>query len=171
MAKWKNALMERFAPYLLVALLALVLLFNSSVVMGTQVALEFPLKNPAEAFETKEDWEILDAYTTDRVSGYILWQDHSQWRLVVTERHFHANRWRVICDTILMEQDFSGEFPVKTGRAIVKLHGYADFEQFYWISNPVYRTLRIPGDFLLWNGGMLILEITALLILRKLKGT
>ena len=171
MTKWKNALLERFAPYLAVALLALVLILNSAVIMGVQVALEFPLKSPAEAYETGENWEVLDAYATDRVSGFILWQNRSQWRLVVTERHFHDNRWRVICDTILMEQDFQTEITNGYGRTMVKLHGYADFEQFIWIPNPVYSTLHVPGDFLLWNGGLLILEIAVFIIIRKLKGT
>lgn len=171
MTSWKNALLDRFAPYLLVALLVLVLIFNSSVIMGIQVALEFPLKNPQESFETGENWEILDLHITDRVSGYILWQNHSQWRLVVTERHFHANRWRVICDTVLMEQDYQTEITNGYGRTMVKLHGYADFEQFNWIRNPVWRVLHIPGDFLLWNGGLLALEIAVLIIIRKLRGT
>ena len=53
---------------------------------------------------------------------------------------------------------------------MVKLHGYAEIEQFIWLSNPVYRTLRIPPDYLLWNAGLLILELTGWLLIRKLRG-
>lgn len=166
----KSKLLEHFAPQLLVLGVVLVLILNCALVMGIQIAVEYPLSNPQEPFTEEGSWEILDLYTTDRTCGYIVWQNHNQWRLVITERHFHAMRWRTVCDTILMEQDFSGEFPIKTGRAIVKLHGYAEIEQFICLSNPVYRVLRIPPDYLLWNAGLLILEITGWLLIRKLRG-
>ncbi len=167
----KSKLLEHFAPQLLVLGVVLVLILNCALVMGIQIAVEYPLSNPQEPFTEEGSWEILDLYTTDRTCGYIVWQNHSQWRLIITERHFHAMRWRTVCDTILMEQDFSGEFPVKTGQAIVKLHGYADFEHFNWIPGPVFRTLHIPADFLTWNAILLVLEIAILAIIRKLRGT
>lgn len=166
----KNKLFEHFAPQLLVLVLVLVLLLNCALVTGIQIALEYPLSNPKEPFEEEGNWEILDLHTTDRACCYIVRQNHSQWRLVITERHFHAMRWRTIRDIILTEQHFSGEFPVKTGRVIVKLHGYAEIEQFNWLNNPVYRALRVPPDYLLWNAGLLILEITGWLLIRKLRG-
>lgn len=165
----KSKLFEHFAPQLLILVIVLVLVLNGALVMGIQIAVEYPLTTPQGPFTAEGDWEILDLYVTDRVSGYIVWQNHSQWRLVITERHFHANRWRVICDNILMEQDFSGEFPIKTGRAIAKLHGYAEFDQFYWVSSPVFRALRVPADFLLWNLVLLFLEAAACLLLWKLR--
>lgn len=106
MRTWKNKLLEHFAPHLLILLVILALTLNCALVMGVQIALDFPLQTPQEPFVAESDWELLDVHSTGRVNGYILWQNHKQWRLVITERHFHANRWRTVCDTILMEQDF-----------------------------------------------------------------
>ena len=166
----KSKLLEHFAPQLLLLVIALILILNSALVTGIQIAVDYPLSHPQEPFKADGNWELLDLHTTDRACGYIIWQNDSQWRLVITERHFHSMRWRTVCDTILTDQNFSGEFPVKTGRVIVKLHGYAEIEQFNWLSNPVYRTLRVPPDFLLWNAGLLILELTGWILIRKLRG-
>lgn len=170
MKNWKHNLLDRFAPYLLVLAIGLVLVLNSALVTGIQVAMDFPLQSPQEPFQEEGTWEFLDVSSNDRINGYILWQDHSQWRLVITERHFHTNRWRTVCDTILMVQDFEEEFTTSYGRILVKLHGYADFEHFNWIPSPVFRTLRVPTDFLLWNAGLLVLEIAALVVFRKIRG-
>lgn len=166
----KSKLLEHFAPQLLLLVIALILILNSALVTGIQIAVEYPLSNPQEPFKAEGNWEFLDLRTTDRACCYVIWQNDSQWRLAITERHFHSMRWRTVCDTILTEQNFSGEFPVKTGRVTVKLHGYAEIEQFNWLSNPIYRTLRIPPDFLLWNAGLLILELTGWLLIQKLRG-
>lgn len=170
MYTWKNKLLEHFAPQLLILLVILILILNSALVMGVQLAVDFPLQNPQEPFAAEGEWEILDVHSTGRVNGYIIWQNHQQWRLIITERHFHTNRWRTVCDAILMEQDFEEEFRTSYGRIMVRLHGYADFDQFNWISTPIFRTLHVPGDFLLWNGALLLVEILAWIIFRKLRG-
>lgn len=166
----KSKLLEHFAPQLLLLVIALILILNSTLVTGIQIAVDYPLSHPQEPFQAEDCWKFLDLRTTDQACCYIIRQNNSQWRLVITERHFHSMRWRTVCDTILTKQNFSGEFPLKTGRAMVKLHGYAEIEQFIWLSNPIYRTLRVPPDFLLWNAGLLILEITGWLLIRKLRG-
>lgn len=166
----KSKLLEHFAPQLLLLVIVLILILNSVLVTGIQIAMEYPHLSPEDPFKAEADWELLAQFSTGHVNCYIIWQNDSQWRLVITEQHFHAMRWRTVCDTILMEQNFSGEFPVKTGRVIVKLNGYADIEQFNWLSTPVYGTLRIPGDYLLWNAGLMIVEITGWLLIRKLRG-
>lgn len=165
----KHAFLDRFAPYLIVLPLVLVLILNSALVVGVQIAADYPLKTPQAPFLETETYEILDVHVTDRVCGYILWQDNQQWRLVITERHFHANRWRTVCDTILMAQNFEEEFTTSYGRIMVKLHGYADIDHLNWISTPVYRVLHVPGDFLFWNGLLLVLEVTTVWLLHKLR--
>ena len=166
----KTILLEHFIVYLVLGAVILVLTLNAALVTAVQVAVDFPLDSPTAGIPQDEGWEILDAHGTDRTYATIYWQDHQHWRLVITERHFHANRWRTVCDTFLTEQNFDEEFSNSYGRIRIKLHGYADIEHFSWISSPVYRTLCIPADFLLWNVGLLIFEIAGWLLLRKLRG-
>lgn len=168
MTKWKNALLYRFAPYLVVLVLGLALLLNSWLVTTAQAALEFPFQRVEEAWP--EHCEVLDAYGHYHIHGQLLWVDNARWHLLITEKHFKADRWRTVCDITLTEQNFSGEFPVQGGRLSVQLEGYDDFAAFEFHAGPAYRALKIPGDFLLWNGGLLVLEIAVLIILRKVKG-
>lgn len=165
----KKLLFERFAPYLLVLLIGLALMLNSALVTTIQVALEFPHQRVDDAWPKHA--EVLDAYGHYNIHGQILWVDNAQWHLLITEKHFKADHWRTVCDITLTEQDFSGEFPVQGGKLTVQLKAYDDFAAFEFHAGPVYKALNLPGDFLLWNGGLLILEIAVLLILWKLKGT
>ena len=165
----KHKLFEHFAPKLLILLVVLVLILNSALIIGFQTVTAYPHHGPQEPFEQETHYEFLDLCTTDRICGYLLWQNNQQWRLVITERHFHSNHWRTVCDTILMEQDFSEEFSTATGRVIVKVHGYADFVTFNWIPSLTMRTLNVPANFLLWNMLLLILEVTGFFLLRKLR--
>lgn len=169
MISWKNALLERFAPYLVVLVLGLALLLNSWLVTTVQVALEFPFQRVEEAWP--EHYELLDAHGYYHINGQILWVDNAQWHLLITEKHFKADHWRTVCDITLTEQNYSGQFPVQGGKVFVQLEAYDHFAAFDFTASPVYRTLHVPGDFLLWNGILLILEIAFFIIIRKLRGT
>ena len=169
MKKWKKLLFERFAPYLLVLLIGLALLLNSVLVTTIQAALDFPHQRVEEVWP--DHFDVLDAYGHYDIHGQILWVDNAQWHLLITEKHFKLDRWRTVCDITLTEQNFSGEFPVQGGKVAVQLEAYDEFAAFEFHAGPVYKALKVPGDYLLWNGGLLILEIAVLLILRKLKGT
>lgn len=169
MSTWKHALLDRFAPYLLILALILVLVLNSALVVGIQVAAGYPYQESHAAFPDK--YELLDVYGYGWGEGRILWVDDQQWRLIITEKHFRADRWRTVCDMVLTEQNFSGEFPVQAGKVSVQLEGYGDFATLHLISSPVYRALHVPGDYLLWNGGLLLLEMIAFFLFRKLRGS
>lgn len=169
MTSWKHILLERFAPYLVILVLGLALLLNTALVTGVQTALEFPYQSIDEAWP--EYYDLLDAYGYYDVHGQLLWVDNREWHLLITEKHFKADRWRTVCDVVLTEQNYSGEFPVQGGKVTVQLEGYDDFADFDLITGPVYRTFHVPGSYLLWNGGLLALEIVLFMLFRKLRGT
>lgn len=169
MTSWKHIFLERFAPYLVILVLGIVLILNSALVTTVQTTLEFPYKSVEEAWP--EHYELLDAYGYYDVHGQLLWIDNSQWHLLITEKHFKADRWRTVCDIILTEQNYSGEFPVQGGKVAVQLEAYDNFAAFDFVASPVYRAFHVPGSYLLWNGGLLALEIALFILFRKLRGT
>lgn len=169
MASWKHKLWEHFAPLLLILLVILTPMLNSALIIGVQVAAGYPHRDSHTA-PFPDNYEILDTYGYYQVNGDILWMDDQQWHLLITEKHFKADRWRTVCDITLTEQNYSGDFPVQTGRVSVQLEGYDDFAAFNWTPSLSYRVLKLPTDFLLWSGGLLLLEAAAVISIRKLRG-
>ena len=167
MSPWKHAMLDRFAPLLLVLALILVLLLNSALITVLQTSIQFPYSQFQDALP--EHYALLDAWGYELGQGQLIWENNQQWRLIIAEKHVKADRWRTVCDMVLTEQNFSGEFPSQAGKLSVQLEGYQNIASLSLKASPVYQALHVPAGYLLWNLGLLLLELTGFFLFRKLR--
>ena len=165
---WKGDALAK----LLILILVLVLLVNSGIIIGFQMMTGFPYESSAQILDGYADYNVIDRSVTPELSAYLLAAPAKKNRLVLTERHFLANRHRVLLDEEI-DRGFSASIKANLGRVTVRMDGSK-------IGNVSLRptslpirisalSLRVPLSFVLWNLALLAVELLVGYLIHKIR--
>lgn len=165
---WKGDALAK----LMILVLVLVLLVNGGVIIGFQLMTDYTFKSSRDAISPYTDYTLIDSRVTDQVCAYLLAAPAKENRLMLTERHFLANRHRILLDEEV-GRHYSEEVKSDVGTVIVRMDGSK-------IGNVSLRPaslpirisslhFRVPLNFVLWNLALLAVELLVWYLIHKIR--
>lgn len=171
MYSWKGDALAK----LLLVMLVLVIVVNSGIIIGIQLMAAYPYGSLAETKAAYTSHTVIDQSGDAALSAFLLSASGNENRLIVTEKHFAANRYRVILDTEI-GRDYSAQVKAHCGTVSVRLEGNKQITalSFRGASLPIHFGLlrmRVPVSFLLWNLLVLTIEILAAYLFHRIRSS
>lgn len=154
-------------------ILVVVLIVNSSILIGLQLMTTYTCDSIADARSAYADYNLLDVSGGVELSATLLAAPGKNTRLLVTQKHFLANRHNIVLDTEV-DRHYSATVNTDQGRVSVKLNGIREITGLSrkTTSLPLRLSsfqLRVPLSFLLWNLLLLGLELLGYYLFVKLR--
>lgn len=153
-------------------ILAVILILNFGLIAGIQIMVAYPYENLMDIRALYTDYNEVDFAGDGTPAAILLAAPAKENRLVITEKHFLANRCRIVLDEEV-GRNFSTKANADLGTISIRLKG-STIESFHpkHTSLPIRISslqFRVPVNFLLWNFLVLAIECMAAYLIYKLR--
>lgn len=160
---------------LLILILLGAILVNALLVFGFQVWFVYGLSTPEAALLSHCDAAVVDSAAETHMQSWLLEKPGGSYQLVTTEKHVFLDRYRVVKKgTFTVDENPLSKTVLGDGALVhITISGgrITQYQENSLALQIIRNGPRIPFAFLVYSLLLIVAEIAAVLLVRKIRGT